>query len=366
MAEERDIDLVLITGAGASTKFGPGPQRRMDRPDLPMMAEWCSQLVQKVGRSAGQSLELTGLSPDMGGEQFERTLGDFLRRVDAFKQTGPLVEPSANLSSVPAEVKLVGVLANWHSVTLGALAEITQKIHESLFEEFSSEQVNSDASTRAYGQLLSALGVDQRSRLVYATTNYDPLGEMALKGLGRRPDDGQLARIGGSRSDEALDVSDLLDGLPRYTPVLHLHGRVGWYRRENGYIYATDTSKHDSGFGTPIIMLPDPNKVYDGDDVISTLWQTFVTALDRAKRVFVLGHSLNDAALVEALHQHVDPADRIGVALLADELGQFDDSAGQLGEKVKKELPQAGLIPVRFGPEPVVGEQQLGQWLERQ
>ena len=31
-----------------------------------------------------------------------------------------------------------------------------------------------------------------------------------------------------------LQLRTLLDGMPRYVPILHLHGRAGWYRRNEG------------------------------------------------------------------------------------------------------------------------------------
>jgi hypothetical protein len=54
-------------------------------------------------------------------------------------------------------------------------------------------------------------------------------------------------------------------------------------------------------------MLPDPAKVYDQDDIIIAMWREFSEALARAKRVFVLGHSLNDQYLLRALVQNEAP-----------------------------------------------------------
>ena len=59
-----------------------------------------------------------------------------------------------------------------------------------------------------------------------------------------------------------------LGAIGRYIPVLHLHGRVGWYRRDN-WVYAANITKHQEGLGVPIVMLPDPTKVYDQDDAPS-------------------------------------------------------------------------------------------------
>src|SRR5439155_1319040 len=82
----------------------------------------------------------------------------------------------------------------------------------------------------------------------------------------------------------------------RYTPVLHLHGKVGWLRRpdETTIPFFSGTTAYDPTFGLPIIMLPDPRKTYSGDDVLSILWAQFENALHRARRVFVVGHSLAD------------------------------------------------------------------------
>jgi hypothetical protein len=68
-----------------------------------------------------------------------------------------------------------------------------------------------------------------------------------------------------------------------------------------------------------VVMLPDPDKDYEADPTIQIIWQQFRQALKRAKRVFVLGHSLNDPALVNVITGEVEPRQRLGVAVLADE-----------------------------------------------
>jgi hypothetical protein len=94
--------------------------------------------------------------------------------------------------------------------------------------------------------------------------------------------------------------------------------------------------------------LPDPEKDYRLA-VIDTIWAQFEAALDRARMVFVLGHSLHDAALVRALRERVTPARRIGVALYAP-----DRHGLQLNEEdetltiVRSELAGAKEIPMRF------------------
>ena len=69
-------------------------------------------------------------------------------------------------------------------------------------------------------------------------------------------------------------------------------------------------------------MLPDPDKEYDKDNIINTLWDQFAQALRRAKRVFVLGHSLNNASAQEG-NRVANAATSLGISgagLLASNL----------------------------------------------
>jgi hypothetical protein len=147
-----------------------------------------------------------------------------------------------------------------------------------------------------------------------------------------------------------LRIPGLLNGIGRYVPVLHLHGRVGWFRRD-GRIYGSGITQYQRGLGVPVVMLPDPDKAYDQDEVIAAMWQQFEEALARAKHVFVLGHSLNDRHLVRALAQNVEPTSRIAVTVLADKAApdRQDPSAVPVEQKVSNALQGATIIPMRFG-----------------
>lgn len=359
-----DLDLVLITGAGASTKFGLGVPGETSGADLPMMAQWCNVLVGGLKAGVGRIYsDLTGLEQDMTGEEFEQTLGRFLRRVDAFREIYPLLEPSRKVPRIPGPIHDQDVLTEWHKATSNALDETVKRIHESLFEQFGFPRINRDGAEAAYSALLNVLDIGPEQTLVYATTNYDEIGERALQALGRLPDDGRAPQIGTAQSSECrLVMANLVAGLPRYTPVLHLHGKAGWYRRTDPNLteagrgdFAIDGTQYSEESGTPIIMLPDPEKSYDAHDAISTLWGEFLKALGFAKRVLVLGHSLNDKQLVQALHDHCQ-GERVAVAVLADESGEMAASTKQIQDKVYSELPSACLVPVRFAPEPFFGE----------
>ena len=136
---------------------------------------------------------------------------------------------------------------------------------------------------------------------MWATTNYDVVPDHAVAHHGGIPDHGAFQPPGGGQP--VLRVNRLIDGAPRTVPIIHLHGRVGWFRQT-----ATDTDiELDPRHVTktpeqhvPIVELPALGKTYD-NNVTSVLWTQFKEAVRRAQLVFVLGHSLNDTALVNAL-----------------------------------------------------------------
>jgi len=112
-------------------------------------------------------------------------------------------------------------------------------------------------------------------------------------------------------------------------------------------------------------MLPDPEKAYDSDPVINSLWSQFILALQRTKRVFVLGHSLNDKALAQAIRDNVR-ADRIAITVLGAPPQQdvLDPSAAEMLERLKPDFPSALMIPTRFGEMPIHAA-SIQPWLER-
>jgi hypothetical protein len=359
--QPRDIDLVLVTGAGASTEFGVNGTK------LPLMAEWSDSLVSKLAQRINY-LDTTGLRRGMSGEEFETRLGKFLRDIEAFGRIGDLLEASARFQDLgPGGQALTaqGVLPRWHSVAVHHFDQIVGLIRESLYENFADASVDLGAAGQAYSGLFGSLGLSGDSRMVYATTNYDTIGENAIRASGGRPDWGQPPSLG-NEGELRLEIPGIIEGIGRYVPVLHLHGRVGWYRRD-GRVYAANVVRHEQGYGIPIVMLPDPDKVYDQDDVIISLWQQFGEALARAKRVLVLGHSLNDSFMLRALVQNVEPLERIAVAVLEAEGddGQAHESAAPVLEKIRQHLGNAAIIPMRFGSSPDAGRPGISIWTEK-
>ena len=75
---------------------------------------------------------------------------------------------------------------------VGAIVDL---IHESLYEAFSYERMDLDSAASAYGSLLSQLGIGSTDSMVYATTNYDLVGEYVIERLGGLPDWGEQRRL---------------------------------------------------------------------------------------------------------------------------------------------------------------------------
>jgi hypothetical protein len=341
--QERDIGLVLITGAGASCAFG------VNQTQLPMMREWSDTLVTRLRQKGPGFLEATGLEPDLDAEEFEKRLGEFLQSSEAFKSIGRLLDPVRAMDPKRSPFPNGQEWHTWHLNAESKLDEIVTVIYASLYELFAQPAIDPVLAQEAYAALVRVFGIDRDSRWVYATTNYDVVGENALYELGLKPDFGEDAYVPG-RSERPLRVNGLLDGLPRFVPVLHLHGRVGWFRRE-GAPYSAEIGTFDNAYGTPIVMLPDLEKVYEVDAVIDPIWRQFREALQRAQRVFVLGHSLHDKALIRALTDNVQPKQRIAVTFLPshEEPRQAADAdAVSVRDRVEKELTGAATIPMRF------------------
>jgi hypothetical protein len=339
----RDIDLVLVTGAGASRDFG------INRSQLPLMADWSEDLVQRLRQRANGYPEATGLASGMEPEAFERQLGMFLRSVSAFDRIEPLLEAITLFPLNAAPLMAADQWTAWHRGAAFQLEQITAVIHESLYELFAAPPIDPYVPAEAYRTLLGWFGLGMSSSWVYATTNYDTIAEIAIDGAGGLPDAGDV--LGSmSTAERPIRVDRLLDGMPRYVPVLHLHGRVGWLRRPREGAYSVDLKTYDSRYGVPIVMLPDLEKDYATDPLINTLWQQFEEALARAKRVLVLGHSLHDTALVQALHEHVHPPERLMITVLPVSPNGDEPSDPAEADRIQKELPGAMLVPLRFGP----------------
>ncbi|HEY5431571.1 MAG TPA: hypothetical protein VIK04_20815 [Solirubrobacteraceae bacterium] len=156
---ERDIELVLVTGAGASMGFG------RDGAQTPMMREWAEILTRHLGSDAG----LVGLSATLDGPAFEERLGIFLQRVAALKLSGPMLEDLAHALgpewSVPGRAGLTELgWTNWHANATARLDHVIGLIHGSLYEQFGAENIDLFGASRAFSALLTSVGIHSQSK----------------------------------------------------------------------------------------------------------------------------------------------------------------------------------------------------------
>ena len=353
---ERDIELVLITGAGASREFGVGGQK------LPLMTDWSNHLVQELAKGSAH-MEITGLRRDMAGAEFESQLGSFLNSVGAFRSVKHLVEVTTELPNMPAGLQPQGVMMQWYQQVMFQCDQVIETIHKTLYEQFFESSVDTQAATRAFSWLFQVLELTPGTPFVFATTNYDIIATRVLADLGFKPDWGPLPRVTAGSGDSDLHVEDLLGEMPRFTPVLHLHGKAGWYAQEGRGSSQIDNTTYSPQFGTPIVMLPDPDKDYGANAIINQLWVQFRLALARAKRVLVLGHSLHDPFLVRTLRAEVHPVSRLAVTTFGVEAPSPHAGDMTVSQIADQDLPGAVKIPVRFGTSED-GGRELKAWMD--
>ncbi len=342
---EREFDLVLVTGAGASCEFGVGGAR------LPLMGDWSKNLLGRLRETGADGFaDAVGLTEEMDGVQFEQRLGDFLREVAAFRLAAPLMQPlGLALDAPPPRPERWTDWNGWHGAASHQLEQMLAVIYESLYEQFGAPNIDDGAVRVAFENLLSHLGIDGSSRWVYATTNYDVIADDAIRSVGAEVDDGTIARP--QHAERTFKIEGLVRS--RHVPLMHLHGRVGWFTRPDGAPYASDGHRtYNRDAGVPIIVLPDTEKNLASDQIINAMWGEFRQALRTAERVFVLGHSLHDEQLIQALAEDVQGP--LGVAVLAQERPGHDPneitSEGQeVAGRVARDLPSATVIPMRFG-----------------
>jgi hypothetical protein len=336
-----DEPLVIITGAGASAELGSqGP--------IAQMSQWASHLCDRLAGHA----EVLGLRPGMEAYEFEAQIGSFLRFARALDHLGPYLS-----LGVTDRLRPIDQHEQWLRQAQGASTQIQRAIFDTLHELFRSDAINDVAAYRAYGSLLRLLGNPKRFSV--ATTNYDPSVEIGLDEIGARPYSG-LDNSYRRGQPKVVHLEDIASNDYDRTPVLYLHGRVGWYTDESGRLIAADPDHpFNPDSGVPALLLPDPEKVYDETNVVR-LWTAFEQLLQQAERVLVLGHSLNDTRLVEAL-QGV-PTEHLAITIFKPEEGyDFTPDSDALLERLRR---KPHLIPMSFGPTIRYAPDRLGAFVE--
>lgn len=121
--------------------------------------------------------------------------------------------------------------------------------------------------------------------------------------------------------------------------LLYLHGAVGWYERRDEVILDNAEEGFDSSRGSPVVLYPDPGKKPSENVIVAELWQELEFAVENAKRILVIGHSLHDQPLVEILKKKRRQK-------LAISCYDGDDQ-----KRVRQLLPDALPFRLDFGPD---------------
>ena len=335
---------MVVAGAGASRELGAGEE------SMPLMSDWARDLVESMSALSTNLPYAMGLNADLSGEAFETVLGDFLSWSASLESAKKLrFIGSSTLGQQEAAIE------EWFLRSETVSNEILRAIHGSLHRLFGQSRINAVAAATAYGGLFKRLGIEDRDLLAFATTNYDVAAELALETLGKRPYWGEDTVLG---TDSVVRPTFPNAQIGKCF-VFHLHGRVGWYRTAEGHVIGLPPDKaFDESAGVPALLLPDPNKDYAGDVFTSELWRGFRTALSNSSRVLVLGHSLHDQHLVEALRA-LSPG-TVAVSILPSD-GQ---NMRMEAMRISTLLPGCHVLPMSFGPSSRVDNEAVEAFLD--
>ncbi len=325
------------------------------------MEEWRKRLDKHIREKAPHYADLVDLNDEMSGTEFEKRLGEFLQSVRSYRRAKQLVGRATKLLHLQS-TQTPTIVDAWYSEVDRGLTDVTFAINQSLYEQFGGNYQTTRAES-SYAGLLAEFGiVASESSLAFATTNYDRVGENSLHELGFHPDLGYDYPPRGGVEYELNSKGLAKVAGPNRTPVLHLHGSVGWFIRDDGTPVANPQwSALNDGYnpGVPIAMLPDVDKDYQEFSVIDDVWKEFVLILQRAKAVFVLGHSCNDVKLCDAIKGNV-PSHFVCAAYLPTA------ENGQMVVMDRLGLSADQTIPMTFGVAlDNVQRQAIQKWRQR-
>lgn len=316
------MTLLLITGAGASRDLGK------DKP-MPLMPDWSNALCAALDEQEASLARSCHLVPGMDGPEFEKNLGLLIR----YEQTRHLEERFQDLGGQEAGSHINYVVKARRNITK-RMQTVMKTINVSLYEQFNQRKIDEDKAAAAFQGLLGKLNEPD---IIFATTNYDRVGETALESIGRDIDDGFRRRPG---LTPVLDPVGLVDNRGSKVPVIHLHGAVGWYEIDNAVSDHNADRDFNPSLGRPVVLYPDPDKDPTSDATVQQLWHEFDTAIKVADAVMVIGHSLHDPKLVKALATAAESKPVvISFATDAD------------ASRIEAEVPKAASVELIFGPE---------------
>ena len=323
------------------------------------MGEWAEILRGDLDSVTPGLADAIGLKTGITSEQFEEILGAFTR----WEASLSLAE-RFKLVGGPTPGSLETPVHAWLQRTRTRADELSEALNTTLYREFGRDSIAADKAESAMAGLIDRLG-GRNTELAFATTNYDPSLEVGLAGSGLSPIDGFNRSPWESPLLDVQGMGSWQRTHERGVPVLHLHGAVGWYRREDGRItFQSPDQPYNPTLGSPVVLAPDPDKDPSADIYVAAIWHEFEAALQGATHVLVLGHSLRDRPLVRAMETAAGHAKIAITYYYPSESAIADqDREGQAGiiESVteflanSRVLKKARIIAANYGPEPEFG-----------
>ena len=304
------------------------------------MMEWATFLYNELETVQRNLAQAIGLTPNPKGTEFEEALGLFLQWMLALPLNTKFAKVGTDLTGMRPEI------TNWLAETERNSARVNKELWKSLYRHFKADKIDRSKAQKAWARLDETLGGATVPKKV-ATTNYDLSAEIAFNAINYAVTDGfrDVAWQTPTFDPEGLGH---WEGTLSSVAVLHLHGAVGWYRRDGTVSRQGFDQDYNETLGAPVILPPDPKKDPLNDATVAGIWREFQSALASATHVLVLGHSLHDPALAEQLRD----ASRRGLHVLI---------AGV--KPSNEEVPDALTVELEFGPDmtpPPWGQ----QWLE--
>jgi hypothetical protein len=262
------------------------------------MGSWSESVFHKMNEIATNLAQTMGLQPGgMPGDDFERAIGDFLSWRESYGLTKTFEQvgyPNPGSGRMPQ-------IEQWIQISEERQTAIIRKLNESLWAECGAARLDITKAVDAYMYLSTELQIREIGHsLCCATTNYDRSLEESIHRLGWNADDG--FRAASPHLTAYLQAGDIVPwGSTDEVPVLHLHGAVGWYQDSSHRVRRVPWNEPYDTRETPALLYPDPKKNPYQAEEVSALWERFRFAIRNSTHAIVLGHSLNDMHLLDAL-----------------------------------------------------------------
>ena len=297
---------------------------------MPLMGDWAETLCNALDERERGLAAACGLAPDLDGPVFEQAIGELLE----WERVRRLEEKFEGLGRDDINGQTRSGVLKAREFMGDRLKAFKAALNDTLYTQFSQVAVDDQKAVDAYGHLLIALG---EPSIALATTNYDRSAESALIKIKR----GKVRNgfVGEPPRRKLFRPGHLVQGTHDDTPVLHLHGAVGWYERGGEVILEDAEERFDPNRGSPVVLYPDPQKEPIANEIVAELWREFDLAIKSAPNVLVLGHSLHDRMLVERL-QGLGPAQKLAVSAFSP-----DDQ-----KRITELLPDALIFKLDFKP----------------